>query len=320
MDEKAYAIGIDVGGTKTGIALVGISGKIYRHDKFETEAASPDEVLNQIAGNVKEMIKLAPNVVAVGAGVAGQVDQNTGVLLFAPNLNWRNIPFQNHLQQALNLPVSITNDVRAAAWGEWLYGAGKGCNDIACVFVGTGIGGGIISGGRMLNGNSNTLGEVGHMIIDISGLRCTCGSKGCLQTIAGGQGMAKRAQEAIKNDPAYGKGILEAANGKIDQITAKTIIDMSKKNDPLALLLLEDAKQALIAGCASIVNVFNPKRLILGGGIMYAMPEWIPQITKGINNFALDAATADLEVLPSKLREDSNVVGAAAFAFQSQKA
>jgi glucokinase len=132
-----------------------------------------------------------------GSGSAGQIDPEHGMVRFAPNLGWHNVPFQSDLAGALGLPVVVTNDVRAATWGEWLHGAGKGCNDLVCLFIGTGIGGGVVSGGKMLSGCSNTAGEVGHMIINLHGPPCSCGSRGCFEALAGGWAIARQAREAV---------------------------------------------------------------------------------------------------------------------------
>ena len=257
----------------------------------------------------------------LGVGVAGQVTAAAGVVRFAPNLNWREVPLQDRLNQALGLPVVVTNDVRAATWGEWLHGAGQGAEDLICLFIGTGIGGGVVSGGRMLEGCTNTAGELGHLTTDLNGPRCTCGHRGCLEALAGGWAIARRAREAIRDAPAAGQAFLQAAGLKEpvapEDVNAGVVAAAARAQDPLARLLVDEVARALVAGTVGLVNAFNPCRLILGGGVMQGLPELLDRIDTGIRRFALTAATEGLQVLPAKLHNDAGVVGAATLAIRS---
>jgi glucokinase len=217
------------------------------------------------------------------------------------------------------LPVVVTNDVRAAAWGEWLHGAGQGCDDLVCLFVGTGIGGGVVSGGRMLAGCSNAAGELGHITVDLHGPQCHCGNQGCLEALAGGWAIARRAQEAIAADPAAGTSLVQMAGGQQKAVTAKIVAQAFHAGDPLAQELVDEVAQALIAGAVGLVNAFNPCRLILGGGVIEGLPELVDRIDQGVCERALEAASAPLQVLPAQLKNDAGVVGAAALAMHSQR-
>jgi glucokinase len=253
----------------------------------------------------------------VGVGVAGQVDSKRGLVRFAPNLGWRDEPLQPDLSQALGLPVVIVNDVRAATLGEWLYGAGQGCNDLICLFVGTGIGGGVVSGGQMLSGCSNTAGELGHITIDMHGPSCHCGNQGCLEALAGGWAIARQAKEAVAASQAAGASLLKMAEGLSDAITAEIVAQAAKASDPLAVHLIDHVAQALIAGVVSLVNAFNPCRLILGGGVMEGLPELVQRIDQSVRQRALAAAIEPLQILPAQLHNDAGVVGSAALAMQT---
>ena len=143
----------------------------------------------------------------------------------------------------------VINDVRAATLGEWLYGAGKDCDDIVCLFIGTGVGGGIVSAGRLLTGSSNTAGELGHMVVDMNGPQCSCGNFGCIESYGGGRNMLIRTQETIAANPNIKHGL-----GNPKDITTKLLIEGYRKQDPIAVQVIEKAKQALIAGATSIVN------------------------------------------------------------------
>lgn len=320
--ESRLAIGIDLGGTKIAFGLVDEMGRILHHDRIDTNVASgPQAIENQIIEMARSLQKKAEYpILGIGIGVAGQIDSETGSVIFAPNLKWHNVPIRADLEKALEVPVRVNNDVRALTIGEWLYGAGKGHQDILCVFIGTGIGGGVVSGGKLLVGSSNTLGEVGHTTIDFNGPLCTCGKKGCLECFAGGWGIAVRAREAIERNErgAESQKILSMVDFKLEQVSATTIIQAYHENDPMAKDLLEQVIKALIAGCASLVNAFNPQRLILGGGLIDGFPEIITFIEEGIRRDSLKAATKNLEVVRAKLGKE-RVLGSAAVIFDLLK-
>jgi glucokinase len=281
MRQGAWAVGVDLGGTKVEVAHVDAKGQVQRRLRRPTDVKDgPAAVRREIIDAVQELEEdTSARPAGVGVGVAGQIEARTGAVRFAPNLGWHDIPFQADLSEALGLPVVVVNDVRAAAWGEWLHGAGRGCNDLVCLFVGTGIGGGVVSGGRMLSGCSNTSAELGHLTIALDGPPCHCGNR---------------------------------AKGRPDAVTAEMVAQAAHEGDSLAQRLLDQAAQALIAGAISIVNAFNPCRLILGGGVIEGLPEWMDRLDEGVRQRALPAARAPLEVLPAQLRKDAGVVGAAA--------
>jgi glucokinase len=166
----------------------------------------------------------------------------------------------------------------------------------------------------MLSGCSNTAGEVGHMTIDLHGPPCTCGGRGCFESLAGGWAIARDAREAVSADPSLGASLLKIAGNQQEAITAEIVTRAAKAGDPLAKRLLDKVEQALIAGCVSVVNAFNPCRLILGGGVIEGFPVLLERIDRGVHQQALSTATQSLAILPAQLRNDAGVVGAAAFA------
>ena len=319
MASELLGVGVDLGGTKTAVVLADEEGRVHQKLLLPTDKeGGPSAVRDQIVKAVKELRKTARlSPVGVGIGVAGQIEPRTGLVHFAPNLDWHDVPFGSELNEALELPVTITNDVRAATLGEWLYGAGRGCDDLICIFVGTGIGGGIVSGGRLLAGCTNTAGEVGHITIDVHGPPCTCGNRGCMEAVAGGWAIARRAREAALERTDQAAGLLEMAGGRREDITAKIVARAYLAGDELAKQLLNEAVEALIAGSTSLVNAFNPCRLVLGGGVVEGLPEWVPRIAEGVRQRALSAATLRLEIVVSRLGSDAGAIGAAALAMQA---
>jgi glucokinase len=319
IQELRYALGVDLGGTKIEVGIVDEKGNIHQHHRLATlvEEGAP-AIQEQILEGVRDLQRVAGVPIAgIGIGVAGQIQSETGLVIFAPNLKWHRFPLQSNMEGALKIPVRIVNDVRAITLGEWLYGAGKGCRDLLCVFVGTGIGSGVVSGGHLLTGCSNAFGEIGHLTIDFNGPTCTCGKKGCLEAYAGGWGIAARAQEAIEADSqgSASQCMLKLAGGKLQKVTAKIVVEAYRQNDPMAKTLIEGVQKALIAGFASVVNAYNPCRLIIGGGFIDGMPEMIQLIEEGVKKIALKAATESLEIVPARLGKEVGVVGSAAAIF-----
>lgn len=313
MDAGEWAIGVDLGGTKIEIAQIDARGAVLDRIRIPTNVAGGVEAIQSDIVQAIRLLQSKRNgsLFGVGIGVAGQIEAGTGKVLFAPNLGWHNVPLQENLAKSLKTNVAVTNDVRAAAWGEWLFGAGKGCADLICLFLGTGIGSGIVSGGKMLTGATNSAGEVGHMTISLNGPKCTCGNIGCFEALAGGWGIARQAQEAVKGNRQAGKRILELANGEIEAINAKVLELAGEEGDPLAKELMERVYEAMIAGTVSLVNAFNPQKLIIGGGLGEGFPQVIPRIEEGVRARALRTATRELEILPAALGMDAGVVGAA---------
>jgi glucokinase len=214
----------------------------------------------------------------------------------------------------LDLPVSVLNDVRAATWGEWLHGAGRGYDDLVCLFIGTGIGGGAVCGGRLLTGADNSGGEFGHIGVSLDGPRCSCCNRGCLESLAGGWAIARQAREAIGADPPAGKGMLDRADKDMQRVTARVVADAFHEGDSLATQIVERVSSALESGTVSMVNAFNPRRIILGGGVIHGLPELRNRLESHLRRNALKVAVESLEVVTASLGEDAAALGAAAYA------
>lgn len=311
MKKKSVTIGIDIGGTKVDIGVVDAQGTILRHELIKTNKSGPEAVLNDICLAIEKLKSPFDQFESVGVGMAGQINSETGLVHFAPNLGWSNYPLGEALEKSLQMPVKVLNDVRAAAWGEWVYGAGKGCEDLICLFVGTGIGAGIISGGKMMIGSQNAAGEVGHMIIEVNGPLCNCGNNGCFESLAGGWAIAKKAKEMIAADPFEGKKLLDFTGKKVEEITARSVFDAYSKGFPIAVGIVEQAKEALIAGISALLHVLNSSKVILGGGIMTGAPFLIDPIRQGVRKRGLKTNVSFVEIIPASLGSEAGVIGAA---------
>jgi glucokinase len=217
------------------------------------------------------------------------------------------------LEEALVLPVEVTNDVRAATYGEWIYGAGQGVDDLICLFVGTGVGGGIVSGGKLLEGCNNSAGELGHLTIMTDGRQCHCRNRGCLEAYAGGWAIAERAQEAVRSDPKAGQSLITLA-GSVERITAATVTEAYANGDHVAQLIVEETAHFLAAGVVGIINAFNPCLLVLGGGVIQGSPMYLSMVERAVRIYALEAALEGLRIVTAALGNKAGVIGAAALA------
>ncbi len=311
---KPLTLGVDLGGTKLNVALVDAKGSLLcLHHSLIHSSKEPNSVIANLRAGVDDCLKKTElQAEALGVGVAGQVNRN-GVVHSSPNLGWRNFPLKKELEKQFSLPILVTNDVRAATWGEWQYGAGKGVNDLAVLFVGTGIGGGIINDGEVLYGCLNSGGELGHITLVYDGRQCRCPNRGCLEAYAGGWAIAERAKQAVQADPKEGNFLVSLA-GRIEQITAATVGNAYHKGDLLARNLVEETGRFLAAGVVSIVNAFNPCVLILGGGVVEGIPDLIQIVKTVVPTLALEAAVEKLKIVKAALGGNAGAIGAAAVA------
>jgi len=311
---KRVSIGVDLGGTKIALGVVDGDGQLLETTRLPTRASRPAAaVIRDIVNHVETA--WAPRLdpaAPLGIGVAGQVDR-TGRVLFGPNLGWHHVPLGARLADALARPVAVLNDVQAATYGEWQHGAGRGDRDMVCIFVGTGVGGGIVAGGRLQQGTSGSAGELGHLTVERDGRPCRCPNRGCLEAYAGGWAIADRAREAVAADPRRGGTLLTVA-GAASAITSETVEVAYRRGDALAKELVEATVAHLADGLVSVVNALNPSTIVLGGGVIAGYPRLVPRLERDVRGRALAAATRELRIVPAALGAESGVVGAAAYA------
>jgi glucokinase len=316
-ESKTFAVGIDLGGTKIEAALVDTEGRIAETQRTPTEAKQgPNRVVETIVSMVRQnyLQRAGLRVGAIGIGVAGQVDPESGTVRRAPNLDWRDFPIRARVEAALGLPVAVLNDVQAITYGECRRGVGRGVKDLVCVFAGTGVGGGVVIGGELVRGVSGNAGEFGHITIEREGLACTCGNRGCIETFVGGWAIAERACRLVTAEPGPGSALLRLAGGRVDGISAALVGEAAAQGDALARALVEETGIALGVGLAAIANALNPELVILGGGVVEGLPGLLEIAERELGRRALAAALKPLRVVRSKLGADAGVIGAALFA------
>ncbi len=308
--DKRLTLGVDLGGTKANIGIVDSTGRLLCSYKSLIHSSKrPEKIIDTILAGIDFCQNKVGKAEALGIGVAAQINRR-GVVIASPNLGWRNVPLKNMLEDQLGLPVLMTNDVRAATWGEWRYGSGQGVDFLVVLFVGTGIGGGVIINGNLLAGYNNTGGELGHMTIVFDGRKCRCPNKGCLEAYAGGWAIAKRAQEAIQASPKEGEFLVSLA-GSVENVSAESVSRAFRKGNILARRLVEETGSYLAAGVVSLVNAFSPCMVVLGGGVVEGIPELIEMVKEVVPSMALEASVEGLEIVKARLGGDAAVVGAA---------
>ena len=310
-------VGVDLGGTKVQVALVRADGHVLASERRATGAdRGPHAVIATIADAVNDMVRDrgGHRVAGIGVGVAGQVDPEEGIVRFAPNLKWRDVPLRDRLSLATSLPVRVLNDVQAATYGEWAFGAGRGVRDLVCLFVGTGVGGGAVVAGRLASGAAGSAGEFGHTTIALGGRRCRCGNYGCVEAYAGGWAIGERAISAAVGGDERAVTMLRLAGGEPEEITARVVAEAAKAGDPLAHEIVEEVARALGACAVNIVNAFNPGVLLMGGGVLEGLPGLMDSVEAAVRRYALPSAAKAVRVLATTLHEEAGAVGAAAWA------
>ena len=311
--DLVYTAGVDIGGTNLRCGIFGAGGKPVSDGRvLMPEVPDADFIVRNIKKFLNDNNKY--NVKNVGVGIAGQIDAESGSIIFSPNLNWRDVPLKKMLEEELGLNIFVANDLAAITYGEWKYGAGKGFKNLICIFVGTGIGSGIIINGGLYTGCFNSAGEIGHTRIVSGGRKCTCGNYGCLEAYAGGHGIASIAIERAYADRSGFQDIINESGGVIETITAKSIAKAYKRGSKEALRLIDETAGYLSDGLTSAVNLLNPCAVILGGGVLDGIPELFDIVKAETLKRSLKASSSNLKILKSFLGEDAGIIGAAALA------
>ena len=254
-------------------------------------------------------------VLGIAVGVPGLVDQKTDTLLFAPNLNWKNVPIGMLLREKFDCPVFVDNEANLAALGEYYFGAAKDCNYVVYVSSSVGIGGGIIHGGQLLTGAAGFAGELGHMTMNSQGELCSCGNRGCWETLVSQKAIFSRLQQAI--DQGQSTILANPGNGSSNQLTISAIADAARSNDTLVLKVLEETACYLGMGIASLVNVLNPELVVLGG-IHCLLGEFLlPSVNRELNQRALRWNARANRVVLAQQGSDACVMGGLAKVYQA---
>jgi glucokinase len=290
------AVGVDVGGTKAVAALVAPDATVLSREMVETPADDVPAVLEAMRTVANAVVDAT--AVAIGIGAAGLVERGTGTMRFAPNIAWRDVDLRAVLA-SLGLPTVVDNDCTVAAVGERAAGAGRGVTDFLYAGVGTGIGGGIVSGGAVIRGAHGFAGEIGHIIVEPGGPLCGCGNRGCFETVASGRAITRLARERLGLD---GHGVVEAA----------------RRGDEAALAILTEVGERLGEGFAGLANVLDPELIIIGGGAAVGAGDLVLDPARRRFGETLEAAAERpaVPIVPATFGHDAVAVGAALWAIE----
>ena len=262
------AIGVDVGGTRIEGLLVDVrDASIIDRRRAETPAEDGEATARGIIDVARHLVEGRNDVRALGVGAAGMVDRS-GVMRYAPNVAWRDFPLLERIKNALKLPTLLDNDANVAAWGEFRFGAGRGSKDMLLVTVGTGIGGGIVSGGKLFRGAYGFAGEIGHIIVEPGGPRCGCGNLGCWEQVASGRAIGRLGREIAGEHPE--SLLVQIAGGDPEKVTGVEVTLAAKQGDRIAIHILAEVGRRLGEGIAGLVNVLDPDLVVIGGGAIEA--------------------------------------------------
>jgi glucokinase len=304
------AIGVDVGGTKIAAAVVSPGGEILNEVRYPTQAVPPDRLVDTIAGAIAE-VKDGFEVGAVCLAVPGLIMASVNTVIFSPNLHEiENIRLDEEIGGRTGLRVTVENDANAAAWGEFRFGAGKDVEHQIFVTLGTGVGGGVIMHGVLLRGAQGAGGELGHVTLDPDGPVCGCGNHGCLEALASGTAIGRRAREVANERPNSALGRLAVER----QVLGEDVSELARGGDEAALYVLEETGRWLGIGLAGFVNVFNPEVIAVGGGASRAGELILEPARKEVYLRARSPSRDLVDIKEATLGPASGVLGAAALA------
>ena len=309
-----YAVGVEIGTLNIVAALVDLRGKVTKRVERLTRREQKKEiVIQRVKKTIHELISISKvslsKIAGIGVAVPGLIDSERGILRVSSNLGWRNVPLREILENEFHVPILVDNNANAMALAESQFGAGKGIKNFVCVNVGMGIGSGIIIKGEIYRGESESAGEIGHTTVDYNGPICSCGNRGCLEVMASAPAIAKRAIQAIRRGEKT--KIYQMVNGNLNEITAATVAMAAKEGDKIAKRIMEETGEYLGTGIANIVNLFNPRVVIMGGGVSQAGNLIFEPIKRTIKERAFFVPAEVVKVLPPALGKDSTVIGAA---------
>lgn len=308
-------IGVDIGGTKIAAGVVDEEGTIIETHTVPTPS-TPQGIVDAICSAVAGAGE-GHDIEAVGIGAAGYVDDKRATVLFAPNIHWRHEPLKDKVEQRVGLPVVVENDANAAAWGEYRFGAGQGHEDVICITLGTGLGGGIIIGNKLRRGRFGVAAEFGHIRVVPDGLLCGCGSQGCWEQYASGRALVRYAKQRANATPENAEVLLSLGAGTVEGIEGKHISAAARQGDPVAVDSFRELARWAGAGLADLASLFDPSAFIVGGGVSDEGELVLDPIRKSFRRWLIGGRyRPHAQVLAAQLGGRAGLVGAADLARQ----
>ena len=308
-----YYIGIDLGGTNIAVGLVSENGSIVAKTETPTLASRPyPELVKDMADCARKVMKEAgvteEEIHSIGLGIPGIADKE-GVVIFCTNLGWRNVPIRAELQKYIAKPVFIDNDATVAGWAEFQAGVSRGTSSSVFLTLGTGLGGGIVMGGKIWAGAHGAGSEMGHLIIEVDGVPCTCGKRGCAERYCSATAIIRMAREACADAPNC--AIMRAVEGDMDKINAKVVFDAAKEGDSVAVQVFNRFIKYLTIVINNVISSFDPDMIILGGGVSRAGDFLLDAVKAELPNYLFYPTLKQPELRIASLGNDAGIIGAA---------
>lgn len=313
--EKKFKIGIDLGGTNIKVGIINQQNQLLGHISTPTGVGRPyqkiiadmSKAISQLLQELKISIS---DCQSLGIGSPGIIDSKTGVILYSNNLYWDNVPVAKELQQFFDLPIHVSNDANCAALGEVLAGSAKGCTNAILLTLGTGIGGGVIVDGKIFEGGFAGATEIGHMVLSVDGVPCTCGRRGCFETYASATALIRETKEAANNHPE--SIILNLCNDDIDAIDGITPFAAAQQGDPAAMQVVENYIKYLSEGIVNLVNIFRPEKIIVSGGVCNQGDNLLAPVNQYVKRFCYAGEKGFIPpVVKASLGNHAGMIGAA---------
>ena len=310
--ELGHVVGIDMGASHVSLILADYSARqIHEVSAVHSINEGPEACLERVAHLLDQLLEESSisikQISAVGVGVPGPIVQREGMVSGPPIMpGWDRYPIRDHLQQLWGIPVSLNNDAEMGAVGEWAYGAGRGERNLAYIKVGTGIGAGLLLDGQIYRGATGCAGEIGHITIDENGPLCTCGNRGCLEAIAGGGAITRKATEAVKMGQRTQLSELHN-NG---QISVEDVMNAARHGDHLAQRITAEAGMHLGTAIANVVNCFNPSMVVVGGSVGQIGDLLLEPIRLTVQRRSLLVASRNVRITAALLGRNSCAIGA----------
>ncbi len=318
-------VGVDLGGTKILAGIFTPQLKLLQTVKLSTKASRGFEsVVERVSRCVRDAVDEADltlkQVRGVGIGAPGAVNPDTGEVIFAPNLQWKNAPLQKSLEKHLGVPVCVENDCNASTLGIHEVELKGRPASLLGIFLGTGIGGGLMLDGRLYSGFNRTAGEVGHMVIQVGGPKCGCGNSGCFEALASRTAIFRELARRVKEgEKTLLTELLKDDEGNVD-LKSGDLRKALRKGDKLVAKVLQDAARHTGIAVANLVNILSPQTVVLGGGVMDALEDdLMPTILETAADYAMPGTLKGVEILASKLGDEAGITGAAVLARQRLK-
>jgi len=301
-----WVVGIDLGATKIALGLIDPADRVVARRRIPTLAEDgPESAVERIAQQISDLQREVPDgsrIAAVGICTPGPVDHATGTIVDPPNLGWRNVPFRGMLSDCLGVPVALEHDAKAAALGEFHYGAGRGERSMVFIVVGTGVGAAIIADGRLYRGLHNSAGEVGHITLDPDGELCTCGNRGCVETYISGPWLARRYQRMLQRKGKPSPSLEEP-------ITGETVAAQARAGDPVAMQVLTEAGEALGAAVATMAMILSIDLYVIGSSVARCGDLLLEPARRAVPRHCYQSVASHVRIVCTELWDDAPLLG-----------